>query len=134
MIVDFGAVERSKEAQEKGAKLELVDPVTGEPLGMSMTIAGPDSDIQAQARRAMAARLRSTKGGITEKSRDNLAVEFLASIILDWSVTVDGEPLRFDHENAVRVLSTGTWIRAQVDEFAADRRPYGLSNYRVVNS
>lgn len=113
--------------QDNGAELVLVDPVTGEPTDMKLIIAGPDSATQRRARLAMVdelAELADEDGKVSAENREKASIAMLARAVLRWDIRLDGEALPFEHQNVVRLLSTGTWVREQVDGFAGSRRPY----------
>jgi hypothetical protein len=85
--------------QDRGRLLEVVDPWTGEPAGIRFRIAGPDSEVQHRARIEM---------------MDELAD----------AADTEGKSVAMSHKNVLRVLRAGTWIQAQVDAFAGDRRNF----------
>lgn len=113
---------------ERGAWLELAHPVTGKLTGMRVKLAGPDSDTQARARLRMADDLgeyAELDGTLTAEKREKARLDCLARCVLDWDMTEDGQLLPFTHKNVVRFLRAGTWVQAQVDAFAGDRRNFG---------
>lgn len=113
---------------ERGAWLELAHPVTGALTGMRVKLAGPDSDTQARARLRMADDLgeyAELDGTLTAEKREKARLDCLARCVLDWDMTEDGQLLPFTHKNVVRFLRAGTWVQAQVDAFAGDRRNFG---------
>lgn len=109
--------------QDRGKLFELHNPVTGLPTGISMTIAGPDSQTQRRARLTMQDRLIEAGLSIDAATRESFALQMLASCILAWTVEQDGQPLPLSNRNAVSLLAV-SWVREQVDAFAASRDQY----------
>ena len=126
--MDIAKLFGSIEDQDKGKELNLLHPVTGEPTGMKLVIAGPDSRIQKDARFELADELRKissyARGKLSAEDHDRLVVGMLAKCIISWEITENGKGLELKHVNAVRLLMAGTWVREQVDEFAASRALY----------
>lgn len=118
--------------QDKGRELVVVDPWNGRPIGMTMRIAGPDSDTQKRARIAMMdelADMARPDGSVSAEMRELARLNSLARCVLGWDVNEAGAPVPFNHKNVVRALKAATWLQAQVDAFAGDRanfRPEGL--------
>jgi hypothetical protein len=113
--------------QDRGREIELADPVTGAPTGIKFRVAGPDSDVQRRARLALAdelAEMAGADGRVTAEQREKASVNMLARCVLGWEIEEDGKPIPFSQKACIRVLSAGIWIRAQVDAFAGDRRPF----------
>jgi hypothetical protein len=108
---------------DRGAVLELRHPVSGAPTGMKLTLAGPDSRHQRNARLIMAdelAELARADGTISAEAREKATVSTLARCILHWDISEDGEALPLTHAHAVRLLSVA-WVRQQADAFADNR-------------
>lgn len=118
---------RLADEQDAGHSFELRDPVQGEPLGIRLTIAGPDSKIANKARaeveRSIAHHTR--KGGeVPPRERQRIMDDFLAAVTLGWDAKEDGQDVPFSRESFQRLLDAGQWVRGQVDLFAGDRSPY----------
>ncbi|MBP1856852.1 hypothetical protein [Rhizobium herbae] len=108
---------------DRGAELELRHPVTGAPTGIKLTLAGPDSLTQRRARLTMAdslSELARADGTVGAEDRERASVASLASCILRWEITEDGQSLPLSQATAVRLLSAA-WAREQVDAFAGNR-------------
>ena len=113
--------------QERGAWLDIADPVTGEPTGIRFKIAGPDSETQHRAQLALADELTALAGPdgmVSAEQRERVRIACLAKCVLDWEVTENGLPVPFSHKNVVRVLRAAKWLQAQVDAFADDRAAF----------
>ncbi|MGE0853640.1 MAG: hypothetical protein AB7O44_29170 [Hyphomicrobiaceae bacterium] len=131
-LADLTALFGNIEDQNRGAELELRDPVTGAPTGMKIRIAGPDSKIQTHARQQAQDELadllpeyrRRVGQTIKAKDRERISVEMLARCVLSWNLQQDGQDVPCTHETIVRVLTAAAWVREQVDEFAGSRTPY----------
>jgi hypothetical protein len=113
--------------QDRGRVLDILNPWTGEPIGMRFTVAGPDSERQRSARVAMMdelADMAGADGRVAAKDREAARLRALAASVIGWDVSDDGEPLAFNQKNIVRVLKAATWLEEQVDAFAGDRSKY----------
>src|SRR3989338_101186 len=102
--MQLNEIEGFAEDQDRGAWLELLDPVKGQQTGLRVKVAGPDSATQARARLA--------RGGNW------------ARCVVAWEVQADGKPVPFSFENVLRLLRAGVWVQSQIDAFAADRRRF----------
>ncbi|MCR5856567.1 hypothetical protein [Mesorhizobium sp. J428] len=110
--------------QDRGAILELVDPVSRVPTGIKLWVVGPDSDTAHRARIALAdelAEMADIDGHVTAEQREKARLNCLARHVLRWEIVEDGQPVPFNTKNLLRLLRV-QWVEAQVDAFAADRR------------
>lgn len=114
------AVLDTQELAEEGVEFELAHPVSGEPLGVFIKMAGADSRCyrraladaadQRKSRRTTPALLRQEGIGIT------------ARCTLAWrNVALDGADLPCDYDNARKLYSRFDWIREQADAAMHDR-------------
>lgn len=113
--------------QDRGRDFDLLDPVTGKPLGITFRIAGPDSATQARARLQLVddlAEMADDEGRISASAREKARLNCLARCVLGWDIKEDGEPVPFTHANVVRLLKAAQWVQAQVDGFASDRAAF----------
>ncbi|AJE47179.1 hypothetical protein [Celeribacter indicus] len=113
---------------EKGAWLDLAHPETGEPTGIRLRLAGPDSDTQSRSRLSLADELAEAAdldGRVNAAAREKARLNSLARCVLDWEVMEDDQPIPFTHKNVLRLLRAATWVQVQVDAFAGDRRNFG---------
>ena len=110
---------------EAGADLEVLDPVTGEAVGVTITLAGADSTIHRKATATIAKRRMSNAKGFRNRALDPEKFEVLAACTLGWKgVVVDGAPLPCGRDNAVMLYTRFPWLREQVDQFISDRSAY----------
>jgi hypothetical protein len=116
--------------QDRGVWFDLADPVTGEPTGIRIKVAGPDSEIQNRARLRLSDDLSEAadaEGHVTAETRERLRLDSLARCVLDWEVSEEGQTVPLSHVNILRLLKAGMWVQAQVDAFASDRAAFRKS-------
>lgn len=115
---------------EVGAELEVLDPVTNEPVGAYITLAGADSTIHRKATANVSKRRFNSQKGFRSKGFDvekmeAESIEILAVCTLSWKgVTVDGVPLPCSRDNAIKMYTRFPWLREQVEQFIGDRSAY----------
>lgn len=110
--------------QDRGRVLDVLDPWTGEKIGMRFTVAGPDSDIQRRARIAMMdelADMARPDGTVSAEDREAARLNCLARAVIGWDVLENGRPVPFGHKSVVRILAASSAIQEQVDAFAGNR-------------
>lgn len=125
--MDLSDIEANSEDQDRGKWFDLLDPVTGEKIGMRWLIAGPDGAVQARARLRLAdelADMADDEGRVSAENRAGARLNCLARCVLGWEVSDGGAPVPFNHKNVLRALRAAAWVQAQVDAFAADRRAF----------
>lgn len=113
--------------QDRGRDFDLLDPVTGKAIGITLRIAGPDSATQARARLQMVddlAEAADDQGHVSAAAREKCRLNSLARCVLGWDVKEDGQPVPFNHANVLRFLRASLWVQAQVDGFASDRAAF----------
>ena len=126
---DFASRDVAAKAEE-GAELEVLDPITNEPVGVYITLAGADSAIHRTATATIAKRRLSNPKGFRNRALDPEkfeaeGIEVLAACTLGWrGVIVEGAPLPCGRDNAVRLYTRFPWLREQVDQFVSDRSAY----------
>lgn len=131
-MVDLASLDTS-EASEKGAKLELRHPNTGEVLRhddgrpFTITLVGRDSNrfmslARAQSDRRLQQALRSRQPVMTAAvEKDD--TELLVNATLEWDIIFDGKPAE-NNPKAYRDVYSNPgyrWLREQVDEFVGNR-------------
>lgn len=124
MTMQLNEILAAAQDHDRGRDVELLDPVTGKPVGITVRIAGPDSATQARARLQMMdelADLADGSGRVDAANREKARLNCLARCVLGWDVKEDGEPVPFNHANVVRLLRAAVWVQAQIDAFASDR-------------
>jgi len=127
---DLAAFDGFNAAQNDGVAIEIVHPGTGEPLGVTITVAGPDSDQAKKADRAMInRRLKAQKTKmLTAEELQAEALRKLAACVLSWEGMVsDGKPLECITENAVLAFERAPWLAEQVAEAAGNRAAFFTS-------
>lgn len=115
------------EDQDRGQWFDLLDPVTGEPTGLRLRLAGPDSATQARARLRMVDELAEAAdddGRVSAEAREKCRLNSLARCVLGWEVSEDGQPLPFTHANILRLLRAAAWVHQQVDAMAGNRAAF----------
>lgn len=113
--------------QDRGRDFDLVDPVTGKPVGITLRIAGPDSATQHRARLQMVddlAAAADADGKVTAAAREKARLNCLARCVLGWQIEEDGQPVPFTHGNVLRLLQAAQWVQIQTDAFASDRAAF----------
>lgn len=117
----------NSEDQDRGRWLDLVDPFQGSPTGIRLLIAGPDSSVQARGRVRLSdelADMADADGRVGAEAREKVRQNNLARCVLGWEAAENGEPVPFNHANVLRLLRAATWVEAQIDAFAGDRRNF----------
>ncbi|WP_126974645.1 hypothetical protein [Frigidibacter oleivorans] len=115
------------EDQDRGRWFDLADPFTGQPAGIRLRIAGPDSATQGRSRLKLVdelAEAADTDGRVSAEARERARINSLARCVLAWEIEEEGQPVPFSHANVVRLLRAAAWVQAQVDAFAGDRRNF----------
>jgi hypothetical protein len=124
MTKDLAELDELKAAQDEGLDVEIFHPVSGEPLGFTITIAGPDSAKQEEARRKQTD-ARIQRRGVAPMTAEEIkvdALKFLCGTIIRWSpFQLDGKPLELTDANALALFQRFPWIAEQVDAKAASR-------------
>lgn len=126
-LKDLSEFDALSTSQEEGLDVEIVHPKTGDPLGITIRVAGPDSQRQKEAvQRQVDARLRSRSNQpMTGEDIQANNLRLLASSVISWnSVMVDGEQMECTAENAARLFQRFPFIREQVDAKAGDRAAF----------
>jgi hypothetical protein len=123
-MFDLAHVDDLVEPQDRGADLTIRHPVTGEPMDIVLTIAGPDSNVARRAQLQFDDELMSFTGRPPASELDRMQIDRLARSVVSWKVTRDGTSVKFTHTNVVKLLRSAEFIRAQVDAFSQNRAPY----------
>ena len=126
---DFASRDVAAKA-EIGAELEVLDPVTSEPVGVYITLAGADSAVHRKAVATVSKRRMNGQKGFRNKGFDLEKIdaeniEIFATCTLAWKgVTVDGVSLPCSRDNAIKMYTRFPWLREQVEQFISDRSEY----------
>ena len=106
-----------------GTTVDIVHPVTGDPLGIKVTVAGMDSDLYRKAqRKILNKRLNDKKFKTRAEELENESIDLLAHCTMSWEgVEEDGVVVPFTVDNAKKVYRTYPWMKEQVDVAIGDR-------------
>ena len=125
--MDLAHLDDLVETQDRGATLVVKHPVTNEPMqDVVLTIAGPDSDIARRARLKFDDEMLAFRGRPSAAELDQMYVDRLARCVISWAMKRDGIDVPFSFTAVVKLLTSKTFIREQVDAFAASRVAYFL--------
>lgn len=126
---------------EKAARMVILHPVSRQPLldkqgkEAFIDILSGDSDAGRKYDRAVYRRriARGTRAKLTPEELEGDAAGLLAALTSGWYlVDLDGNPIDVpcDAANAKELYQEGAmaWLRAQVDEFAADRANFAKAS------
>lgn len=122
-MIDLSSLNATEYA-DKGAKMQVVHPVTGEPIeGMSITLLGKDSTVYNQ--RIAAAKRKAAKAkkyGIEDAEDDALSNRIACTVAWEGMV-FNGEPLECIPDNVRKIYADDgfRWLVDQVDAFQRDR-------------
>lgn len=112
------------QAQEDGIDVDILHPKTGEKLGITIRVAGPDSDRQKKARNAINnERLRMSRNKrLTAPELEADSLKITAASIISWDGVIEnGEAVSLNTENAAAILTRYPFIREQLDSAVGDR-------------
>lgn len=111
------------EAANKGTVVDITHPVSGEVLGIKITVAGSDSDIYRKAQRQILNKRLAQRAVKTKAEEiENESLELLVKCTLGWEgVEEAGAPIPFSAEAARSLYKKYPWLREQVDTAIADR-------------
>lgn len=111
-------------AQEAGNEVQIKAP-DGAALGLTIVMAGPDSQRQRDARRAVLDE-RTGDGKLADMSMEDFNREVAARSVINWShdIIVGGERLVCTPENARTVFSTHPFILDQCLPSVVSRSPF----------
>ncbi len=117
------------------AKIELVHPVDGAPLGAQITVAGPEHPARKKLLYAMQRRLRAQAskvrkpGGFDPEADTEEAIDNLASITLGWQgIGANGKEIPFSAAAARDLYTSKPWIAEQINIALADRENFIVSS------
>lgn len=105
------------------ATVDLLHPVTGQPVGASITVYGQDSDVYRSEVRKYEDRIveyaKRNRGKVMPaEMRDELALDRLVACVESIDgLTENGEPFT----DAARLFTKYPWVREQVEAGVAER-------------
>jgi len=118
--MDLDALD-TRAGSDKGFELELLHPVTREPLGAHITVLGKDGDTYLQKsseirRRRLERAARGVNGAAMVDVVEAEGIELTAACCRSWTGIKKGDKEWPPGEaSAVRLLTQFEWIREQVD-------------------
>lgn len=120
---DLSALSGLSAAQEEGFDVSITHPKSGEPLGITVRVAGPDSK-RVKSARAIIVNERSEMR-LRKISADRMEDEsnrITAASIISWSgVIVGGKTWECSPQAAYKLMVQWPFIREQIDAFVGDR-------------
>ena len=124
---DFASLDTTA-TSDKGRKMLLEHPVTGEPLGVGafIVLAGADSSAYRKAQSVISKRrVKKRLDKITAEDMRAESVEMLARCSLSWgNIIVDGQEWSCSVETAKAFFTRFPWAYEQADRFVHDRSNY----------
>ncbi len=134
--VELSGFDKIKQAQEEGLAVDILDP-TGSPIGVTIRVAGPDSDRFRKAReKQIDSRIELRQGTPMKAAQHTLeSVTFLAEVTIDWTeMSLDGRDYPCTKENALALYQRFPWMAEQLDEKCAVRRLFMKSSAKSSES
>jgi len=120
---DLNSLSNLTDLQEEGNELKILHPGTGEPIGITMRVAGPDSKRQKSANSgiiAERAEMRIRK--ITGARLEDESIRTAAASVMSWTGVVDnGVEISYSPSAALSLLTKYPFIREQVQVYSSDR-------------
>jgi len=118
-------------ASDKGARIELRNPISNEPLGAFVHIYGKHSkafqgrirDLQNERIRqaSVAAKIGQTPKAKTAEELEAEKLSLLVALTYKFeNVTVDKKELEYSEDNAAMLYTRFPWVREQIDVAADD--------------
>jgi hypothetical protein len=115
--------------QEEGVDVPIRHFKTGEPIGLTIRVAGYDSERVKKARRreadeAVDDRRRKFKAAQAEESGLNIIAATVVSWRFDKDVTIDGKQPACTPEEVKRLFRRFPWMAEQCEAVAGDRAAF----------
>lgn len=104
--------------------IDIKHPVTGEPIGLQVTLR-PESDPAVVSARRKWMNERLSRGSkITAEKLEQQQIAVIAAAVSGWSftgeATFEGSKPDFSEATLVKVLKKLPWVKAQIDEELGD--------------
>ena len=116
---------------EKGARCNLVDPVTKEEIivdgeNIWVEVLGPDSEKYKKENNKITnsrIKVRNKNGTLTSEVLEQENKKLVASVITGWSekFAMGDDEFKFSPENARKLLDAFPWVYEQLNDFLGDR-------------
>jgi len=118
---NLDALESAPKA-EAGRPLELLNPDTGEKLGITITLRGSESSTYRSTFRAQVdRRMNNRQTKTTMATMESDAIDLLAACTVGWSgILIGNQEFPFSHDNAVALYTRFAWIKRQADAFVSE--------------
>lgn len=110
--------------QDDGIDVDILHPKTGESLGMTIRVAGPDSERQKKARTAVNndRLLKSRNKRVTAPELEADQLKVVAASIISWSGVIEnGKEVELTGETATDILTRYPFILDQINSVVGDR-------------
>lgn len=137
--IDFDTLDTTA-ACEKPYEFELVHPASKEPLGVFVSVVGPESaafkvrvrkEINQDRRKDFEAKRKGKEAAPSTIEEDEaFSISLVADLVTGWRTDKDGknepviywkgEKLEFSADNLARWLKHFAWVRVQINEAASD--------------
>ena len=126
MSFDLASIDALTRNLDEGADVEIKHPVTNAAIGLTIRVAGYESErANAYTRRVYNEALRDIRHTPTAEERDQNVMRFQVAMTLGWTwadgLTLDSEVPEFNPPNVERVFRRFPWIVPQLDQAASDR-------------
>ena len=128
-VFDLSSLDVVRSAND-GVAIDILHPVTKEPLGITITVLGADSaafkKLATDQNRRRLAKMEKQGGfkpsAVTQDERDEDAIELLAACTKAWNgVVLDAVTLECNRDNAMGLYERLPWLREQIDVAIGDR-------------
>ncbi len=129
-LFDITSFDRLAKTQDEGVLVKILHPGTGDELGVSIIVAGPDSKVAKNAERRMIdRRIKGRKvKALTAVELQEEGLKKLAACVLSWEGMLEnGKPIECSVDNILHVFDLCPWIADQVAETASDRAAFFTS-------
>lgn len=123
--LDLSGVEEAIKRQDAGIPVEIVGLDGKTPLGLTIYVAGPDSQRASQAQEALADEMiaKERLDKMSAKEAVDRGIRYLARVTLAWepAVKLGGDEMAYSVKNAEALYRKFRFIREQVDRAAGNR-------------
>lgn len=124
-MTDLANLSKIYDRQDEGAELDILHPVTGEPIGLKVTVLGYKGEkMQAVQKAAANERLRNPQRFRSAVVIETHTHEQIAAAVAGWTwaegVTLKGERPEATKENVLALMKSLPFVVDQVDAFAAN--------------
>jgi hypothetical protein len=122
--MDLSQFDGLAQAQEEGVDVKIYHPKTGEEMGITIKVVGPESSRQKRIRNLLVNErlMRNRNRRPTAVELDTDALKISAAAILGWEgIEINGKVFEYSAENAEHLLTNYPFIREQIDSTVSDR-------------